>query len=226
MSILITGWNGFIWSSARQNFWISFAKRKRYLCQNLWNLYYNCNKRGKFVFALYLQEWCSCQSSDHLSPLQRAWRLGAQCQPCQHSCGALKDCCEKTANSCPSFVHAPLSLDSNPWFLSWTVLPVCLHPALCPPGSVPDPHGLKFLVWSWTCRRATMRRPHRLTLATITSSHGHLLWSSYLSTARPEPLPVLPSRLTISPLVSAKTRQWTDLQHSNWSPGWLNSYPA
>lgn len=29
---------------------------RRYLWQDLWNLYYNRIKRGKFVFAPYLQE--------------------------------------------------------------------------------------------------------------------------------------------------------------------------
>lgn len=168
MSIPAAGWNGFIWSLARQDFWISFAKKKEISLAESMAFIIALNGGHLCLLCTYKNDVAvraSLTSSEGLV----AW---AQCQLCQHSCAALRDCCEKTANSCISFAHVPLNFGSYPWSLSWTMLPICLHPALHLPGSVPDPHGLRFLVWSWTCRWATMRRPNRLTRANTTSSHS------------------------------------------------------
>lgn len=221
-SIPIVGWNGFIWLSARQDFWISCAKNK--FSGRICGVYIVIAlKERNFSFLCTYKNDVAVRVLTVTSPEDLvAW---AQCQPCQHSCGALKDCCEKTENSCLSFVHVPLSLGSYPWSLSWTMLPIHLHPALHPPWFCRRSSWIQVPGLIWTCRRATMRRPKRLIVATVTSSDGHLLWLSYLGPAQPEPLPVLPSRLSTSPLVSAKMRQWTDLRHSKWSD-WLNSYPA
>lgn len=175
------------------------------------------------MFAPYLQEWCGCQSFGcHLSRgpgglgsvpalSARLWSLrllwkDSKFLPLLCSCAFERRLLPMVSQLNYVGNMSACSL-APPWF--------------CPRSSWTQVPGLM-----WTCRWASMRRLNRLTMATITSSHSYLLCSSYLGTAQSEPPPVLPSRLSISLLVSAKTRQWTDLQHSNWSPDWLNPYPA
>lgn len=125
-SIPIVGWNGFIWLSARQDFWISFAKNKS--SGRIYGVYIVIAlKEGNFCLLCTYKNDVAVRVLTVTSP--EALVAWAECQPCQH-------CCEKTENSCLSFAHVPLSMALTHG-LSAELCCQCVCISLAPPWFCP-----------------------------------------------------------------------------------------